>query len=699
MTQLIPLSKLRLSDSNVRKSGANSIEQLAADIEARGVLQNLLVTPLKKPRGHYAVFAGGRRLAALQLLVEGARIDPNTEIACKVLEGDEAMLSETSLAENFQRMAMTPADECRAFQHFLGMDGDVDGVAKRFGVTRRFVEGRLRLAGLADPVFEALAKGEMTLDMAKAYASTDDQAKQVRIYEQYARYGYTTPDQIRRAIAGDALKASDPIAILVGEDAYVSAGGTVERELFSEDGDRWSDPDIARELAGKIMEAEAERLGAESGLAWIRPIASSHIYNATADLHRVTLPTTPLTEAEEARVEEIASRMDAIAEQIEAGGLEDNAAAALEEEYQKLDREYDELHDRPSVLTDELKAQVGTFLTLAPDGTMKLETSYFSETPIRTGDDEDAGSSRQRGTAAAPAPETVAPGGKPLSARLSDELAMQRRDILAASILANPALALDYALFAMIDGNRGYDRYGTTMKAPRPQDPVIGGEMEPTQARIAIEQAREALDSSWIEAGDVVARFEAFRELEDNAKAAWLAVMVAGSLEAKPEYSATTNPLHARLATILEIDVAQWWRPTSANFFDRVAKGTLLALLTEVGGTVLAARYSASKKGEVSSACEKIFAGEAITETETKEAALAWVPDAMRFDIERPTIDGLSDDDDEADDTGETSADDTDLDPDADSNEDPDDDPADDFGDDINDFDVEHPDEALEPAE
>ena len=110
-------------------------------------------------------------------------------------------------------------------------------------------------------------------------------------------------------------------------------------------------------------------------------------------------------------------------------------------------------------------------------------------------------------------------------------------------------------------------------------------------------------------------------------------------------------------------------------------------------------QFSTQIYSEVSSACEKIFAGEAITETETKEAALAWVPDAMRFDIERPTIDGLSDDDDEADDTGETSADDTDLDPDADSNEDPDDDPADDFGDDINDFDVEHPDEALEPAE
>ena len=39
-------------------------------------------------------------------------------------------------------------------------------------------EGRLRLANLAEPIFEALANGEMTLDMAKAYASTDDQAKQ-----------------------------------------------------------------------------------------------------------------------------------------------------------------------------------------------------------------------------------------------------------------------------------------------------------------------------------------------------------------------------------------------------------------------------------------------------------------------------------------------------------------------------------------
>ena len=148
-----------------------------------------------------------------------------------------------------------------------------------------------------------------------------------------------------------------------------------------------------------------------------------------------------------------------------------------------------------------------------------------------------------------------------------------------------------------------------------------------TQAQVAIAEAREGLDTSWTEGSNPVERFEAFRALSDDAKAAWLAVVVATSLEAKPDYSSvTTNPLHARLASILEIEPAKWWRPTSANFFDRVSKGTLLALLTNVGGAPLAARYMASKKGEISTSCEKLFAGDAVIEADVKEKALAWVP-------------------------------------------------------------------------
>ena len=635
MTQTVKLAKLKQSEKNVRTTQPKNIPAMAASIRARGIIQNLLVTP-SKPRGMFEVIAGERRyLGAMMLAEAGEIVAADYDVPVRIVAGDDNDLRELSLTENFQREVMTPAEECRAFQHFLQSDGDIDAVAKRFGQTRRFIEGRLRLANLAEPVFEALANGDMTLDMAKAYGSTEDRAKQERVFAQYRHSSYITADQIRRAISNDTMKATDPVAILVGADAYVAAGGRVERELFSEDGDRWSDPEIAQSLASALMEAEAKRLGEEQGLAWIRPIATTNLYGATADLHRVALQPAPLTEAEETRAYEISERMEALTEEMSDESLEEEAYGVLEGEYDRLQEEYEGIHNKPPVLPDDIKGQVGTFLMLDRNGKLVLETTYYSETPLRTpGDADDAkptGSTRD--TSSLP-PEAVAPGGKPLSARLHDELAVQRRDILAASILADPGLALDYALFAMVDRTRNFGRSGTTITAGRPNDPQMPADFAPTQAKIAIAEAREALDTSWTEGASPVERFEAFRALGDDAKAAWLAIVVADSLEAKQDYgTVTTNPLHARLASILEIDVAKWWRPTCANFFDRVSKGTLLATLTEVGGSTLAARYLGSKKGEISTSCERLFAGEAITEAETKEAALAWVPDAMRFDV------------------------------------------------------------------
>ena len=172
-TMLIPFSRLYLSDANVRKTRSEEDDiQLSADIEARGLLQNLLVTKSKK-RGKFAVIAGGRRLRAIEMIVARGAWDPDTEIECKLLEGSEEEAGEASLAENFQRVGMSPAEECRAFQHFIKEGSDVAAVAKRFGLTQRFVEGRLRLANLAEPIFEALAKGDVTLEIAKAYAATD----------------------------------------------------------------------------------------------------------------------------------------------------------------------------------------------------------------------------------------------------------------------------------------------------------------------------------------------------------------------------------------------------------------------------------------------------------------------------------------------------------------------------------------------
>ena len=71
----IPLIKLVPSDANVRRTVTpdTALRELAASIAAHGLLQSLVVR--KHRKGKYAVVAGGRRLAAQQLLAGEGKID------------------------------------------------------------------------------------------------------------------------------------------------------------------------------------------------------------------------------------------------------------------------------------------------------------------------------------------------------------------------------------------------------------------------------------------------------------------------------------------------------------------------------------------------------------------------------------------------------------------------------------------------
>jgi len=226
MIKTIPLNKLVASPRNVRRSSDPEADlELKADIEAHGLLQNLVVTTLKKPKGCFAVEAGERRRKALQALAGEGKLPADHPVDCLVVDADAAQ--EASLAENFQRLAMNPADECLAFSALVEQGADAETVARRFGLTVRFVEGRLRLAGLAPVVFEALGAGEISLDIAKAYAATPDVERQAYVFEQVqSSYMSSHPDSIRRMMTQATLSAGDRRARFVGEEAYVAGGRT-----------------------------------------------------------------------------------------------------------------------------------------------------------------------------------------------------------------------------------------------------------------------------------------------------------------------------------------------------------------------------------------------------------------------------------------------------------------------------------------
>jgi hypothetical protein len=71
MIRNIPLNKFVASPRNVRRTSDPAADlELKAGIEARGLLQNPVVSALTKPRGAFAVEAGERRRRALQSLAD-----------------------------------------------------------------------------------------------------------------------------------------------------------------------------------------------------------------------------------------------------------------------------------------------------------------------------------------------------------------------------------------------------------------------------------------------------------------------------------------------------------------------------------------------------------------------------------------------------------------------------------------------------
>ena len=628
MIKTIPLNKLVPSPRNVRRHSDPAADaELKASIAARGLLQNLIVRPGAK--GKFEVEAGERRRKAMLALADDKVLPKDQEVTCLVLEDTSEGAIETSLAENFHRLAMNPADEAQAFASLIEAGASIEDVARRFGLTVRFVEGRLRLAKLAPVVFEALASGEITLDLAKAYGATSDQAIQARVFEQVSTGYYApNPDSIRRMVLSGTVRGSDPRARLVGRDAYIAAGGLIERELFDdEDSEAWADVALLETLAAAKMEEQAKVLADEQGLAWVKPTLDPYAsHDLVEGLVRLPAEPAPLTEAELARLDELDTSYDEHAAILEDEDSAEEAVAAAEAAIEAIERECQDIRARPPVIAPELKSEAGMILVLSRDGMPMLQPVFYGKREADGGNDDaveivsgEAGEGKRR-TA--------------LSKRLVDELAMQRRDVLALHVASDPGLALDLMVFTLADADTlDYRaRSATTLRGGTPAGPIIGFEAKDAAASASLAEFKSGLDENWRGGADVSERFDRFRALSDEARATWLGHVVGRTLEASLNMAGERRiDFHDHLATLIGIDMAAWWRPTAANYFDRVSKAVILDALAAVGGPDLSSRFASVKKGDLAMSAERVFAGTYITEVEVRERALAWVPEVMRF--------------------------------------------------------------------
>jgi ParB family chromosome partitioning protein len=138
----IDIDRIQHHPQNPRKD-LGDLTELAESIRARGVMQNLTVTPgatddLGGIKTYTAVI-GTRRL-------EAAKLAGLTKVPCAVVEMDERTQLATMLAENMQRADLTLPEEVEGIQMMLDLGETVASVADITGLSETTVRRRAKLA-------------------------------------------------------------------------------------------------------------------------------------------------------------------------------------------------------------------------------------------------------------------------------------------------------------------------------------------------------------------------------------------------------------------------------------------------------------------------------------------------------------------------------------------------------------------------
>ena len=167
--QMAPIESLRPNPDQPRKVfDRDDLEELAASIRDKGVLQPILVRSHPKEDGVWQIIAGERRWRAAQL----ARL---TEAPIIVKEMDDVAVFEVAIIENVQRADLNPLEEADAYRTLMERFGRTqDVVAGVVGKSRSHVANILRLLQLPEGVLQHVRTGKLSAGHARALITAPD---------------------------------------------------------------------------------------------------------------------------------------------------------------------------------------------------------------------------------------------------------------------------------------------------------------------------------------------------------------------------------------------------------------------------------------------------------------------------------------------------------------------------------------------
>ena len=137
-----------------------ALDELAASIAARGVIQPIIVRPLGE--GRYQLVAGERRWRAAQR----AQLH---EIPSLIRDLGEREVMALALIENLQRQDLNPIEEARAYHRLAEDEGLIQAeIARMVDKSRSHVANLQRLLALPEHVLAMVEDGRLAMGHARA---------------------------------------------------------------------------------------------------------------------------------------------------------------------------------------------------------------------------------------------------------------------------------------------------------------------------------------------------------------------------------------------------------------------------------------------------------------------------------------------------------------------------------------------------
>jgi ParB family chromosome partitioning protein len=214
----VPIEFLKPNPRNPRRAFADAeLGELSDSIKQHGVIQPIVVRPVKGAQDRYEIVAGERRWRASQLA--GLH-----EVPIVPVDVTDSVALEIAIIENVQREDLNAMEEAQGY-HALANEfkRTQDDIAKIVGKSRSHVANMMRLTKLPDDVQALIASGELSAGHARALIGVPDpsaaakrivaEGLNVRQAEALAHEEGVPERKPQKARAGKTEKDPDTVAL------------------------------------------------------------------------------------------------------------------------------------------------------------------------------------------------------------------------------------------------------------------------------------------------------------------------------------------------------------------------------------------------------------------------------------------------------------------------------------------------------